>query len=71
MNPLLICRNEIEILGNYSYSSSNCLAYAARILVEGKLPYAELVRSFPMEDYQEVLFGDRARGVVKSAFKIW
>jgi len=70
IDPLLVCRNEIEILGNYAYRSSNCLACAARILAEGKLPYRELVKSFPMKDYREVLFGGRAAEAVKPAFKI-
>lgn len=68
----LICRNELEIIGNYAYPSSHCLAYAARILMEAKLPYHKLLRCFAMDDYQEVLFGkpDNTDVVIKSVFKI-
>ena len=68
----LICRNELELIGNYAYPSSHCLAYAARILMEGKLPYHKLLRCFAMDDYQEVLFGERDNTdvVIKSVFKI-
>jgi len=66
----LICRNEIEIIGNYAYPSSKCLAYAARILMEGKLPYHKLLSCSALENYQEVLFGKRDRFVIKPVFDI-
>ena len=66
----LICRNEIEIIGNYAYPSSNCLAYAAKILQEGKLLYDDLVKCYPMDEFQKVLFGQRDKGVVKPVFEI-
>ena len=66
----IVCRNEIEIVGHYGYPSSNCLAYAARVLAEGNLPFGELIRSYPLEEYEQVLFGQRDPGVVKPVFKI-
>ena len=70
IDPNLICRNEIEIIGNYAYPSSSCLGYAARILMEGKLPYHELISMHSLEDYQDVLFGRRDNTVVKDVFAI-
>jgi len=70
IDPLLVCRNEIEIIGNYAYPSSNCMAYAAKILAEGKLPYRELLKSYPLTDYEEVLFGKQRGKAAKSVFKI-
>ena len=70
IDPLTVCRNEIEILGHYAYASSQYLACSARLLAEGKLPYRKLIRSFPLDKHQEVLFGGTARGVVKAAFRM-
>jgi L-iditol 2-dehydrogenase len=70
IDPLKICRNELAILGNYAYPSSNCLGYAAQILAEHKLPYEQLVEIFPLGDYQEIIFGDRAQSVVKAGFAL-
>lgn len=70
IDPLAVCRNEIEILGHYAYPSSRCLVHAAGLLAEGKLPYKKLIKSFPLREYQQVLFGDKAGGVVKAAFKM-
>ncbi|MDK1032421.1 MAG: alcohol dehydrogenase catalytic domain-containing protein [Planctomycetia bacterium] len=66
----LVCRNELEILGNYAYPSSNCLAYAAAILDEGKLPFAELLKFYPLSRYSDVLFGTRDPATVKAVFEI-
>ncbi|MCK4400886.1 alcohol dehydrogenase catalytic domain-containing protein [bacterium] len=66
----LICRNELEIIGNYAYPSSNCLGYAAEILMQGKLPYRNLIKTYPLDDYREALFGKKDSSIVKSVFAI-
>jgi L-iditol 2-dehydrogenase len=68
VDPLFVCRNEIEILGHYAYPSSSCLEYAAKILHERKFPYEELVKIHPLENYNEVIFGGKIKEAVKSAF---
>ncbi len=70
IDPNKICRDEISIIGNYAYPSSNCFAYAAEILVEGKLDYNKLIKCYALEDYREALFGSKNSGVVKLVFKI-
>ena len=70
IDPLTVCRNEIEILGHYAYPSSQCLVDAAGLLAEGKLPYERLIKSFPLEEYQEVLFGKRKNAIVKTVFRM-
>jgi len=68
VDPNLICRNELEIIGNYAYPSSSCLAYAATILMEAKLPYRELIELYPLGNYEEVLFGKTNASIVKPVF---
>jgi L-iditol 2-dehydrogenase len=70
VDPLKICRNEIEILGNYAYPSSQCMAYAARLLAEHALPYEKLVGLFRLDEHEAVLFGDRATSVIKAGFQM-
>jgi L-iditol 2-dehydrogenase len=70
IDPLKVCRDELEIFGNYAYPSSQCLAYAAKLLKENKLPYKKLLKSFFLEDFPGVIFGDKARGVVKAVFSM-
>ena len=70
VDPMKICRNEIEILGNYAYPSSQCMAYAARLLAEHALPYEKLVGLFRLDEHEAVLFGDRATSVIKTGFQM-
>jgi len=65
----LICRNELEIIGNYAYPSGNCLLVAAQILLENKLPFNDLITLFKMDDFQNALFGKHGN-IVKSVFDI-
>ena len=65
-----VCRNEITITGSYAYASTECFVRAGKILHEGALPYEDLVRSWPLEDYREVLFGDKQRKAVKEVFRM-
>ena len=68
VDPNLICRNELEIIGNYAYPSSSCLACAARILMEAKLPYRELIELYPLFNYEQVLSGQPDASIVKPVF---
>lgn len=70
IDPNKICRDEISIIGNYAYPSSDCLGYAARILMEEKLPYRELIKTYSMDDYENALFGKKSGATVKDVFKI-
>lgn len=70
IDPLLICRNELQIIGNYAYPSSNCLARAAGILKDEKFPYRELIETYSLDDYQQALFQGAKSAAVKSVFKI-
>ena len=49
IDPFYICRNEIEILGNYAYPSSNTMRFAAELLSRGRFPYEKLVRKIPFD----------------------
>jgi len=46
------------------------LAYAARLLKEYRLPYKKLLKSFALEEFQNVLFSDKTKNIVKTVFKI-
>ena len=70
IDPLKVCRDELEILGNYAYPSSQYLAYAAKLLKEYRLPYKKLLKSFVLEEFQDVLFSDKTKNIVKTVFKI-
>ena len=70
IDPNKICRDEISIVGNYAYPSSNCLAYAARILMEEKLPFEELIKMYALDDYDNALFGKKTGAAVKDVFEI-
>jgi len=70
VDPNKICRDEISIVGNYAYPSSNCLAYAAKILMEENLPFDDLIKIYPLDDYENALFGKNNNVTVKDVFKI-
>lgn len=70
VDPNKICRDEISIVGHYAYPSSNCLAYAAKILMEENLPFKELLGIYPLADYENALFGKNNSATVKKVFKI-
>jgi len=69
IDPRLICRNEIEILGHYAYPSSQNIAYAARVLLEHKLPYEKLVRKIPLAEYDKIMCKEGEKKVVKTVLK--
>ena len=65
-----VCRNEISIVGNYAYTSTNYLAMATELLMEAKLPYRDMIRTYPLGDYRQALFEDKDTSAVKRVFKI-
>jgi len=70
IDPHAVCRNEITITGSYAYASTQCFVRAAKVLHEGALPYKELVCSFPLDEYEKVLFGKREKRPVKNVFRM-
>jgi threonine dehydrogenase-like Zn-dependent dehydrogenase len=68
VDPYIICRNEIKILGHYAYPSSQTMLYAAKILERHEFPYEKLLKFFELEQYREVIFGDKKGYAVKPAF---
>jgi len=70
VDPLAVCRNEITITGSYAYASTQCFVDAGKLLHEAALPFKELVRSFPLDDYPNVIFGRPAERAVKSVFRM-
>ncbi|MBI4243742.1 MAG: alcohol dehydrogenase catalytic domain-containing protein [Planctomycetes bacterium] len=70
IDPHLICRNEIEILGHYAYPSSQNLAYAARLLAEHTFPYEKLIHKIPLDDYATILDRNVRRNIVKIIFEM-
>lgn len=70
IDPFIICRNEIKILGHYAYPSSQTMLYAAKILEKNTLPYNKLLKFFRLDQYKEVIFGKKTDNGIKPIFLI-
>jgi len=70
INPYILCRNEIQILGHYAYPSSQSMLYAARLLERGGLPYEKLLKFFRLDQFKEVIFDKKTGNAIKPAFLI-
>jgi len=70
IDPHVVCRNELEILGHYAYPTSQTLAYAASLLAAHAFPYEALLQCIPLSDYAAVLDDSRRKGPVKIVFTI-
>jgi L-iditol 2-dehydrogenase len=64
IDPHLVCRNELELLGYYAYPTSQTMAYAASLLAAHAFPYEDLTGCIPLADYAAILDGQR-RSTVK------
>ncbi|MBM3705064.1 MAG: zinc-binding dehydrogenase [Actinobacteria bacterium] len=69
IDPMILCRNELKLLGHYAYPSSQIMLYAACILKRHQLPYEKLLRFIKLEDYSK-LFRNLSENlnVIKPAF---
>lgn len=65
IDPRKVCRDEIEILGNYAYRSSNYFFRAFQILAEGKLPYHKLISKMTLLEARDRILSDRMPEAVK------
>ena len=70
IDPHLICRNEIEILGHYAYPSSDSLVYAAKLLAERNFPYERLIQKISLDNYGTILDRNGKRNAVKIVFEM-
>ena len=70
INPYVLCRNEIQLLGHYAYPSSQSMLYAARLLERGELPYEKLLKFFRLDQFKEVIFDKKTENAIKPAFII-
>ncbi len=70
IDPYIVCRNEIKIIGRYAYPTSQSMLYAARILADGNLPYKKLLRFFRLDQYREIIFDKEYIDIIKPAFKM-
>ena len=68
IDPFIICRNEIRILGHYAYPSSQTMLYTAKLLQKCDLPYENLLKFFKLEQFEEVIFGNKKGSAIKPAF---
>jgi threonine dehydrogenase-like Zn-dependent dehydrogenase len=68
VDPYVICRNEIEVLGNYAYPSSNTMKIAAELLSRRDLPYEKLVHPVPFENAVDVILNRKFGNAVKPVF---
>jgi len=71
INPYVLCRNEIQILGHYAYPSSQSMLFAAKLLERGELPYEKLLKFFRLDQYKEVIFDKKTENAIKPAFLIY
>ena len=65
VDPFYICRNEIEILGNYAYPSSNTMRFAAELLSRGSFPYEKLVRAIPFGQGADAIINNKLGNAIK------
>ena len=70
IDPHVVCRNELEVLGHYAYPTSQTLLYATTLLAAHALPYEALLRCIPLDDYAAVLDDTRRKGPVKTVFAV-
>ena len=71
INPYVLCRNEIQILGHYAYPSSQSMLFAAKHLERGELPYEKLLKFFRLDQYKEVIFDKKTENAIKPTFLIY
>lgn len=71
INPYILCRNEIQILGHYAYPSSLSMLFAAKLLEKNELSYEKLLKFFRLDQYQEVIFDKKTENAIKPAFLIY
>lgn len=71
IDPYIVCRNEIKIIGRYAYPTSQIMLYAAKILEKEDLPYRKLLKFFKLDQYREVIFDKKGADVIKPAFKMY
>jgi len=65
VDPFYICRNEIEILGNYAYPSSNTMRFAAELLSRAQFPYEKLVHAIPFEQGADAIINNSLGKAIK------
>ena len=65
IDPYTVCRNEIEILGNYAYPSSNTMRFAAELLARNDFPYEKLVSEIPFEKGADTIKNKKLGKAVK------
>lgn len=70
IDPLAVCRNEITIAGSYAYASTQCFVDAGKLLHDAALPYEKLVSTFPLDEYENVLFGNPDNKGIKDVFRM-
>ena len=70
LDPNHICRNEIEIIGNYAYPSSQSMVDAAGLLDKHELPYERLIKIFKLDQYRDIIFDKKIGNAVKAVFRI-
>jgi len=70
IDPLIVCRNELEILGHYAYPTSQSLAFAARLLAAGDFPYERLLHTIPLREYAAILDDDFRKKTARIAFRM-
>ena len=70
LDPNYICRNEIEIMGNYAYPSSQSMVDAAKLLGSHKLPYEKLIKIFNLDQYRDIVFNKKIGSTIKAVFRI-
>ena len=65
VDPFYICRNEIEILGNYAYPSSNTMRFAAELLSRALFPYEKLVHAISIAEGADAIINNRLGKAIK------
>lgn len=64
IDPFLICRSELQIIGNYAYHSRAFLQ-ALRMLKDNKLPYNRLTKSYALEEVERLIQDYYAKSAIK------
>jgi L-iditol 2-dehydrogenase len=70
IDPYILCKNEIELIGCFAYPSSKTMQYALEILSQRKMPFEKLTELFSIDEYEDVIFKKLTKGAVKPIFKL-
>jgi threonine dehydrogenase-like Zn-dependent dehydrogenase len=63
INPQKVCRNELQIIGNYAYTSSSYFSLAFQLIAQQQYPFAKLISKLPLAEAKQYILGKMPHSV--------